>query len=417
MSGLFNALHERREMMQEGVHDRREMRREGRQEHRQDRREEHEEHHDRHHRDHDRHDVDNRTVGSEYQNHGYQAPPGPPPGQLGGLDRGDFVSDNDFQRMMNSGSFNGGPQHQQYRDGESGGPGHNNYGGYDAPARPPQNQGYPSQQHQQGYGTEGAYAPSYNTAPDNRGQYAPPSGPPPQGQGYGAQPTHSQYNAPSGPPPGYGGPGSASGYGSGNAPAGGFTTSTSSSQLPHEERYGAGYNAPANDQGRARGEAASYYNESGNNDSSHGGSNDYKSHYDAHKKAYGEDSDSHGPMDADTIGAAAAMEAFKQTASQHQSQKPTSANDDDEEEESAPNRAPSGGGGMQDKIMSLAMSQAGKLFDKKNGGSSGDGSQGKAQAQQSAAATAMQLFTQYKTTGKLESTDMQKIMGIAMNML
>jgi hypothetical protein len=122
-------------------------------------------------------------------------------------------------------------------------------------------------------------------------------------------------------------------------------------------------------------------------------------------------------MDADTIGAAAAMEAFKQTASQHQSQKPTSANDDDEEEESAPNRAPSGGGGMQDKIMSLAMSQAGKLFDKKNGGSSGDGSQGKAQAQQSAAATAMQLFTQYKTTGKLESTDMQKIMGIAMNML
>jgi len=195
-------------------------------------------------------------------------------------------------------------------------------------------------------------------------------------------------------------------------------TSTSSSQPPREERYGAGHNAPTNDQGRAppKGEAASYYKDSGNTGPSHGGSNDedgYKAHLDAHKKAYGEESDSHGPMDANTIGAAAAMEAFKQTASQHQSQKPTPANHDDEEEESAPTRA-SGGGGMQDKIMSLAMSQAGKLFDKKGSSSGGDG---KAEAMQSAAATAMQLFSQYKSTGKIEPTDMQKIMGVAMKLL
>ncbi|KAF8836808.1 hypothetical protein BDN67DRAFT_973710 [Paxillus ammoniavirescens] len=161
-------------------------------------------------------------------------------------------------------------------------------------------------------------------------------------------------------------------------------------------------------------------------------------------------------MDNDTIGAAAALEAFKQTAAQHQSQgppgaaagrqgrprpddstssnapagsfqsdrpaggqsaKPTPANDDEEEEEEPASRA-AGGGGMQDKIMALAMSQAGKLFDKKGGGSaSGGDSQGKAQAMQSAAATAMQLFSQYKTTGKIEPTDMQKIMGVAMNLL
>lgn len=38
-------------------------------------------------------------------------------------------------------------------------------------------------------------------------------------------------------------------------------------------------------------------------------------------------------------------------------------------------------------------------------------------AMQSAAATAMQLFSQYKTSGKIEPTDMQKIMGVAMNLL
>lgn len=87
--------------------------------------------------------------------------------------------------------------------------------------------------------------------------------------------------------------------------------------------------------------------------------------------------------------------------------------------------------------MALAMSHAGKLFDKKNAGSSasGGGSQDKAQgecyfdvegvhvlkvgcvAMQSAAATAMELFTQYQSKGKLESGDMSKVMGLAMKML
>ncbi|KAF9220447.1 hypothetical protein BS17DRAFT_345403 [Gyrodon lividus] len=390
--------------------------------------------------------------------------------------------------MMASGSFKSGAQRQQY--GESGGPGSNNYGGYDAPTRPSPNQGYPSrgypsQQYQQGYGSGGAYSSSYNSAPGSEGQYASPPGPPPHGQGHGAQQTqtHSQYNAPPIPPPSYSGPGSAGGYATGgnnNVPSGGFSTSTSSYR---EEPYGSEYKATSNDQVQAprRGEAASYYNapsESGQANAyahlagiaaQHGadtdpeiyhqatqglhekiqsqsqsrplvtsnqGSNDedgYKSHFDAHKKAYGEDSDSHGPMDTDTIGAAAAMEAFKQTVAQHQSQsqgqgapsgaaagrpgaKPTSGDEEDDEDEEAPTRG-SGSGGMQDKIMALAMSQAGKLFDKKNSGSGGGDSQGKAQAMQSAAATAMQLFTQYKTTGKIEPSDMQKIMGVAMTLL
>jgi hypothetical protein len=85
--------------------------------------------------------------------------------------------------------------------------------------------------------------------------------------------------------------------------------------------------------------------------------------------------------------------------------------------------------------MSLAMSHAGKLFDKKNAGSSasgGDKSQDKAQgesipgdnarshgcaAMQSAAATAMQLFGQYQTKGKLDSGDMSSVMGLAMKLL
>ncbi|KIJ13178.1 hypothetical protein PAXINDRAFT_170790, partial [Paxillus involutus ATCC 200175] len=516
MTGFNDRFEERRERLQD-VRDRRE--------HHGGRREEHEER-EGHHNRFDRHDADNQRsrFDSGYSNQGYQAPPGPPQAHgpsafssQGGLDRGDFASDDDFQRMMSAGSFQGGQQRQQY--GESAGPGRNNHGGYDAPARPPPNQEYP----QQGYGSGGAYAPSYNT-PRGEDQYASPPGPPSYGQGRGAQ-THSQYDTPPGPPSNYGGPGSVGGYGAGNnAPSGGFSTSTSSnpregqygggygagndnapsggfptstSPNPREGRYGGGYNAPSNDQAPRRGEAASYYNpESGQaNNYSHlagiakdhdedtdpelyhqatqglhekiqsqsrprvedsDGEDRYKPHFDAHKKAYGDDSDSHGPMDSDSIGAAAALEAFKQTAAQHQSQgppggaagrqgrprpddstssnapaggfrpdrpsggqsgRPTPANDDDDDEdEEEPASRAAGGGGMQDKIMALAMSQAGKLFDKKGASGSGSGgdSQGKAQAMQSAAATAMQLFSQYKTSGKIEPTDMQKIMGVAM---
>lgn len=114
-------------------------------------------------------------------------------------------------------------------------------------------------------------------------------------------------------------------------------------------------------------------------------------------------------MDADTIGAAAAMEAFKQTAaaagssnapagafqvgkaSGGPSSKLGRAAREEEEEEDGPTAARAGAsGGMQDKLvravrvrwcvrwlratqMALAMSQAGKLFDKKNAGSNASG--------------------------------------------
>jgi hypothetical protein len=38
-------------------------------------------------------------------------------------------------------------------------------------------------------------------------------------------------------------------------------------------------------------------------------------------------------------------------------------------------------------------------------------------AMQSAAATAMQLFSQYQTKGKLDSGDMSTVMGLAMKMM
>jgi hypothetical protein len=157
---------------------------------------------------------------------------------------------------------------------------------------------------------------------------------------------------------------------------------------------------------------------------------DYKAHVDAHRKAYG--GDDHGPMDSDAIGAAAAMEAFKQTAAASKapaggfqagkasggpSSKPGRTAPAEEEEETTAERA-GPAGGLQDKLMSLAMSQAGKLFDKKNAGSSAASKpQDKAQAMQSAAATAMQLFSQYQTKGKLDSGDMSTVMGLAMKMM
>lgn len=85
--------------------------------------------------------------------------------------------------------------------------------------------------------------------------------------------------------------------------------------------------------------------------------------------------------------------------------------------------------------MALAMSHAGKLFDKKNAGSSGGNkTEDKAQgvcyidvtgvhvftewraAMQSAAATAMQLFGKYKA-GQLDSSDMSSVMTLAMKMM
>lgn len=188
----------------------------------------------------------------------------------------------------------------------------------------------------------------------------------------------------------------------------------------------------------------------------------YKSHFSAHAQAYGSGYDDK-PMANDDIGAAAAIEALKITAAnnqlgdrqqqggrpqggfhpdanaphatpsvglssgaQHSSGmgggpggkpqgRPQNAEYDDEDEEPAAKpQAPAGGGGVQDKIIALAMAQAGKLFDKKGGGDE----QGKSQAMQSAAGTAMRLMGEYKSTGKvnMQPGEMQKLMGLAMTL-
>ncbi|KAG6328048.1 hypothetical protein ID866_11041 [Astraeus odoratus] len=180
----------------------------------------------------------------------------------------------------------------------------------------------------------------------------------------------------------------------------------------------------------------------------------YKDHLDAHAQAYGPGSNSNEPMDPDVIGAAAAVEALKLTAAGKQSQggrtpsegrRPVSGDDSeysntpsgglkqsrptgdqrtysDDEEEEGPGSAPaaSKGGSMQDKIVSLAMSQAGKLFDKKNGGSGGESGDapGKGEAMQSAASAAMRLCSEYQSTGKLnlQPGEMQQLIGAAMSL-
>lgn len=170
-------------------------------------------------------------------------------------------------------------------------------------------------------------------------------------------------------------------------------------------------------------------------------------HLDAHARVYGPGGDSNAPADPDVLGAAAAVEALKLTAAGKHSEaggrpggrrpnaddddagysnapagglqpnKPTggrkSSYDDDDDEDASP--APtSKGSSMQDKIVSLAMSQAGKLFDKKNGGSGGSGdSAGKSDAMQTAAATAMKLIG---GGGNLGPEEMQKLVGAAMSM-
>lgn len=190
----------------------------------------------------------------------------------------------------------------------------------------------------------------------------------------------------------------------------------------------------------------------------------YASHMSAHADAYG---DEHRVMGSDAIGAAAAIEALKITASDNQSnvrvqqgggrpaggfvdscistttqgasimggrppggklqggrpsrmQRTSSASSSScssagsgEERPTRMQGGPGGkpGGGPQDKIIALAMAQAGKLFDKKGGGDK----QGKTLAMQTAGATAMRMMGEYKSTGKVntEGGEMQKLMAVA----
>jgi len=152
-------------------------------------------------------------------------------------------------------------------------------------------------------------------------------------------------------------------------------------------------------------------------------------------------------MANDAIGAAAAVEALKiaaannqqggrpqggsQTATHTPQDRPSGAQQDGrpgggqpqgrsqsaEEDESSDDEGdtkPKAPTGPQDKIIALAMAQAGKLFDKKGGGDN----QGKSQAMQTAAATAMRMMTEYKSTGKvnMQAGEMQKLMALAMSL-
>ncbi|KAG1842926.1 hypothetical protein C8R48DRAFT_737131 [Suillus tomentosus] len=387
----------------------------------------------------------------------------------GGFSRADFVSDEEFKRMMHHDGGGSAGFEQPRRGGNDIGP--EDFGEWDR-QRPPQNAGYqesyqqqsvPHEQRTSGY-ESGAYAqPSRNqySVPESvdprygSNVYAPPAGPP------GASSSHAPaggYGPPPGPPP----PGTRPSYGYDASPQGGSGRGAASDY----------YNGPP------PGQSAQPYSHTPDNANAYGDSpnppryqpqpsegfdeENYKSHFSAHAQAYGSDHDGK-PMANDAIGAAAAIEALKLTAANNQSgnrpqqggrpqggfhadanaphatpfagsaqqssdmggrpsggkpqgrpQNAEPESESDDEGPAAKAQASAGGGGMQGKIVALAMAQAGKLFDKKGGGDS----QGKTQAMQSAAASAMRLMGEYKSTGKvnMEPGEMQKLMGVAMSL-
>ncbi|KAJ8516113.1 hypothetical protein ONZ45_g6532 [Pleurotus djamor] len=115
----------------------------------------------------------------------------------------------------------------------------------------------------------------------------------------------------------------------------------------------------------------------------------------AHKKAYEENSP--GGLSANLLGSAAAMQVLKQFTGGSSSDK--SAPKDD-------------AGGMT-KLISLAMAEATKLFDKSGGAASGD----KQDAVNGAAMTVMKLMVQSKmggsTTGGSDSGGLGQLMSLA----
>ncbi|KAG1804427.1 uncharacterized protein BJ212DRAFT_1394048 [Suillus subaureus] len=321
------------------------------------------------------------------------------------------------------------PSHNQYSGSESLEPRH----GSNVYAAPPGAPGAPSS-----HAPAGGYAPPPGPPSSHApaGGYAPPHGPPP--------PDKSSYGYDASPQRGSG-RGAASDYYNGPSP--GQSAQSYSHTPDNAAAYGDSSNPPRYQS-----------NPSGGFDEEN-----YKSHFSAHAQAYGSGYDDK-PMANDAIGAAAAIEALKITAANNQSGdrpqqggkpqggfhpdadapharpsaglssgaqhssdmggrpsgggpqgRPQNAeSESDDDEPAAKPQAPKGGGGMQDKIIALAMAQAGKLFDKKGGGDS----QGKSQAMQSAAATAMRLMGEYKSTGKvnMEPGEMQKLMGVAMSL-
>ncbi|RDX51049.1 hypothetical protein OH76DRAFT_1401815 [Lentinus brumalis] len=109
----------------------------------------------------------------------------------------------------------------------------------------------------------------------------------------------------------------------------------------------------------------------------------------AHRKAYEEDSP--GSLPAGSLGSAAALQVLKQFTS----------------------GGSSGGGGSQTQLISLAMAEASKLFDKSGGAASGN----KQDAVNGAAMTVMKLLVQSKfsggTVGGGNSGGLGQLMGMA----
>lgn len=456
--GREERLHDRREEFEERLHDRREALEERRFGHHRDHSEE---------RRHERHE-DHRRDPDQTQ----YSPPS------GGFNRADFVSDEDFKKMMHG----GGGFDQPRTGGDHINP--EDFGEWDR-KRPPQNAGYQASYLQQSE-PSGLRFPEQPLPPIPREQRT--SG---YESGAYSQPSHNQYSVPESLEPRHGSnaytsPAGVPGAPSGHAPAGGYAPPPGA---PPSYEYDA---SPQG--GSGRGAASDYYNgpppgQSGqsyshtpSNATAYGDSpnpphyqphpsggfeeENYKSHLSAHAQAYGSGYDDK-PMANDDIGAAAAIEALKITAANNQSGdrpqqggrpqggfhsdadapparpsagfssgaqhssdmggrpsggkpqgRPQKAEEEAEAEAdegpAAKLQAPAGGGGVQDKIIALAMAQAGKLFDKKGGGDN----QGKTQAMQSAAATAMRLMGEYKSTGKvnMQPGEMQKLMGLAMSL-
>lgn len=241
-----------------------------------------------------------------------------------------------------------------------------------------------------------------------------------------------------GPESSYGSKTSSSGYDAPRASYGGKPPGYGDGRRRDEDTY---TGAPA----RGRPQRDDYDDNDDERDTRH------QQHLDAHARVYGSGADSHTSAAPDVVGAAAAVEALRLTAADKESQasgrpggRRPNAGDDDASHTNAPagglgSNAPTGGpkpsyddddedpspaptskgSSMQDKIVALAMSQAGKMFDKKNGGSGGSGdSAGKSEAMKTAAATAMKLCSDYKTTGKLDLQpgEMQKLIGVAMSL-
>ncbi|OAX35627.1 hypothetical protein K503DRAFT_868131 [Rhizopogon vinicolor AM-OR11-026] len=444
-----------------------------------------ERHENREERRHERHEEHQRPHHHDQDQPHYAPPPGGPPG---GYNRADFVSDDGFQRMMQSGEF------EKPRMGGHIGP--EDFGEWDQ-SRPPPNSGYqPSYQQQSSQGYQQFSEPPPPPIPHEQR----PSGYGHESGAY-AQPPHNSYSAPEAFQPHHGSsayapPSGAPGAYASHAPAGGFAPPPGP---PPQTRPSYGYDASQTQGNSGRGAASDYYNGSSPGQQAHSYSHipdiaathsdspnpalyqqyheaaqglhenyqaqpphpsgefdeeKYNSHFAAHAQAYGSDSDNR-PMANDDIGAAAAVEALKITAANNQQPnarpqqggrpqggfmnttdtsqdrpsgaqqggrpsggmphgRPQSAEESESGSEDEGDAKPQAPKGPQDKIIALAMAQAGKLFDKKGGGDN----QGKSQAMQTAAATAMRMMTEYKSTGKvnMQAGETQKLMGLAMSL-